>query len=211
MLEDNFGLVKAARESWSPSILWPMLLSIVLSVLALSHYYRSWKRLAHIPGPSAAHISILWLLRHAWRGNLFPCMIRAGEQYGESPEPSVYTLCYCTDYRHLQGPLTRIGPNLLLCSDPDALRAISGVRSEYTKGPAYDAGRVTEGDPHVASERDPVKHKALRAKMGPAVSYSAPEAILHQHLGSDSCMLCLISTVLPRRTTCYRSPDLQAD
>lgn len=48
---------------------------------------------------------------------------------------------------------------------------MNGVRTEYTKGPAYDAGRINDGDTHVASERDPAKHKALKAKMGPAVRF----------------------------------------
>ncbi|CAJ2511540.1 Uu.00g071650.m01.CDS01 [Anthostomella pinea] len=128
-----------------------------LFLIVFAYYeYRSWKRLAHIPGPLAAHFSIYWLLRHAWTGNLFPCLIEAGDRYGE---------------------LVRIGPNLLLCSDPDELRRISGIRSEYTKGPAYDAGCVTDGEPHVASERDPVKHKALRGKMGPGYSVDVQPAI----------------------------------
>ncbi|KAI1332961.1 cytochrome P450 [Xylariaceae sp. FL0255] len=121
--------------------------------------YQSWRRLSHIPGPTIAHITILWLLKHAWRGNLFPVMIEAGEKYGD---------------------LVRIGPNLLLCSDPDELRRISGIRSEYTKGPAYDAGRVTDEEPHVASERDPMKHKSLRAKMGAAYSIDVQPAMKRQ-------------------------------
>lgn len=68
-----------------------------------------------------------------------------------------------------EGPLVRVGPNLLVCNDPDELRKISGIRSRYTKGPAYEASRITDGD-HIVSQRDPAKHKALRAKMGPAVS-----------------------------------------
>ncbi|KAF9734264.1 hypothetical protein PMIN06_003056 [Paraphaeosphaeria minitans] len=136
-----------------------------LSVLALSFILltvwecQSWRRLSHIPGPPAAHFTILWLLKHAWVGNLFPSMVDAGNKYGD---------------------LVRIGPNLLLCSDPDELRRISGIRTKYTKGPAYDAGRVTEGEPHVASQRDPAKHKALRAKMGTAYSVDVQPVIDRQ-------------------------------
>ncbi|KAK4124546.1 cytochrome P450 [Parathielavia appendiculata] len=137
-----------------------LLLAGILAAIFVS-YYRSWRRLAHVPGPATAHISILWLLRRAWNKELFPCLIEAGNKYGL---------------------LTRIGPNLVLVSDPDEVRRISGVRSEYTKGPAYDAGRVTDddGEPHVASQRDPAKHKALRAKMGPAYSISMEPAVDRQ-------------------------------
>ncbi|KAK8062656.1 cytochrome P450 [Apiospora hydei] len=120
----------------------------------------TWKKLAHIPGHPVAHFSIIWLVRHAWNGNLFPTLIQAGEDYGS---------------------LVRIGPNLLLCSDADEVVAISGIRSQFTKGPAYDAGRVTDGDEtHVASERDPAKHKALRLKMGSAYSINFQPAADHQ-------------------------------
>lgn len=68
-----------------------------------------------------------------------------------------------------------------MVSDPDEIRRISGIRSEYTKGPAYDAGRITDdGEPHVASQRDPAKHKALRAKMGPAYSLNVEPAVDRQ-------------------------------
>ncbi|KAI1759674.1 cytochrome P450 [Hypoxylon sp. FL1150] len=158
-MSNPLGLAKSNTRLWTVGALVPSLV-ILTFLLALSiYYYRSWKRLAHIPGPSIAHISIIWLLRHAWNGRLTPCLIEAGEKYG---------------------PLARIGPNLLLCSDAEELRCILGVRSGYTKGPAYDAGRVTDGDPHVASERDPVKHKELRAKMGPAYSLDVQPAIDRQ-------------------------------
>lgn len=160
----------AATHSFIPSFssadVWRLSTFACLSFVTLSLFlltiseYRSWRRLSHIPGPRAAHFTILWLLKHAWVGNLFPSMVDAGNKYGD---------------------LVRIGPNLLLCSDPDELRRISGVRSKYTKGPAYDAGRVTEGDPHVASQRDPVKHKALKAKMGTAVSQYSLIIDCHQY------------------------------
>ncbi|KAK4189128.1 putative cytochrome P450 E-class, group I [Podospora australis] len=68
------------------------------------------------------------------------------------------------------GPLVRIGPNDLLCTDPDTLRRISAVRSLYTKGEFYETGRIIPGHNNVVSERDETKHKALRAKMAGAAS-----------------------------------------
>jgi len=67
------------------------------------------------------------------------------------------------------GPLVRIGPNDLLCTDPAALRHISSVRSAYIKGGYYETGRIIPGHDNVISERDEDKHKALRAKMSGAV------------------------------------------
>ncbi|KAK4148465.1 Pisatin demethylase [Chaetomidium leptoderma] len=165
-----------APSTWTrvPVMVTLLLVGTLSAILVL--YYRSWKRLAHVPGPTAAHVSILWLLQRAWNKGLSPCLIEAGNNYGSfnlplPPPPNPPP----------EGPVTRIGPNLVLVSDPDELRRISGIRSEYTKGPAYDAGRVTEdSEPHVASQRDPAKHKALKAKMGPAYSLSVEPAVDRQ-------------------------------
>ncbi len=174
---------------------------VVIPLAAFLFYcYQSWKRLAHVPGPPTASFSILWLLRHAWGGNLFPCMIEAGDEYGKLLLSARYRHRRTqTDLTWLQGPLVRIGPNLLLCSDPDEVRRISGVRSEYTKGPAYDAGCITEGEPHVASQRDPSKHKVLRSKMGTAVSDFRPPPSLDP--GSTTGLLTVMHAVLSQRGT----------
>lgn len=64
------------------------------------------------------------------------------------------------------GPLVRIGPNDLLCTDPDTIRRMSSVRSPYVKGDFYETGRVVPGYENIVSERDVTKHKALRAALG---------------------------------------------
>ncbi|KAK0739351.1 cytochrome P450, partial [Apiosordaria backusii] len=66
------------------------------------------------------------------------------------------------------GPLVRIGPNDLLCTDPETLRRMSAVRSRYTKGVFYETGRIIPGCNNIGCERDEKRHKALRAKMGGA-------------------------------------------
>lgn len=63
----------------------------------------------------------------------------------------------------------RIGPNDLLCTDPNALRRMSAVRSPYTKGDFYETGRIIPGYDNVVSQRDEAKHKALRTKMSGGV------------------------------------------
>jgi hypothetical protein len=47
---------------------------------------------------------------------------------------------------------------------------MSAVRSTYTKGDFYSSGRIIPKVDNVVSERDEVKHKAMRAKMAPGVS-----------------------------------------
>ena len=47
---------------------------------------------------------------------------------------------------------------------------MSAVRSSYTKGDFYETGRICHGEDNVVSLRNEAEHKALRAKMGSAVS-----------------------------------------
>lgn len=73
---------------------------------------------------------------------------------------------------NIEGPLIRIGPNELLSVDPDIIRRMSGVRSGYTKGSFYDTARFVPEVDNIVSIRDEEKHKVLRAKLAPAVSYA---------------------------------------
>jgi len=87
----------------------------------------------------------------------------------------------------LAGPIVRIGPNDLLCSDPDVLRRMSAVRSQYVKGIFYETGRIIPGYDNVVSERDEFRHKALRAKLAPAVSSRSPtKYLLVPHIQSSA-------------------------
>lgn len=60
-------------------------LLVPIGVTVILRCYITWKKLAHIPGPPSAHFSILWLVRHAWNGNLFPTLAQIGEDYGRRP------------------------------------------------------------------------------------------------------------------------------
>jgi hypothetical protein len=68
------------------------------------------------------------------------------------------------------GPLIRIAPNEVISTDPEILRRVAAVRSPYRKGEFYRTGQITPPEHTVVSLRDEDEHKALRAKMGPAVS-----------------------------------------
>ncbi|KAM0292219.1 hypothetical protein ACHAO9_003192 [Fusarium lateritium] len=106
-------------------------------------------RLRHIPGPARAGWSSWWQLRGALSGRYHEHLKNAADQFG---------------------PLVRIGPNELLSTDPAVLRSMSAVRSTYTKGDFYSSGRIIPNVDNVASERDEVRHKAMRAKMAPGYS-----------------------------------------
>ncbi|KAL0935691.1 cytochrome p450 [Colletotrichum truncatum] len=134
---------------------WSLLLNLIAFIAVAVFFaweFRSWYRLRNIPGPFIASISVLWQLKKA-----------VGGTYHE----------HLNDVARKYGPLVRIGPNELLCTDPDSLRKISGVRSLYTKGDFYATGRITPGVDNVVSMRDEEAHKAMRARMAPA--YAAKE------------------------------------
>ncbi|KFA48553.1 hypothetical protein S40293_00417, partial [Stachybotrys chartarum IBT 40293] len=108
-----------------------------------------WYRLRHIPGPSSAAWSIWWQLSGALGGQYHERLKEAADEYG---------------------PLVRIGPNELLSTDPDVVRHMAAVRGTYTKGAFYTSGKITPGVDNVVSQRDEVKHKAMRAKMASGFS-----------------------------------------
>lgn len=134
-----------------PFITLTHLISVALLVLTtyLIRCLTSWHRLRHIPGPTLARHSSLWLLKKLLSGNFHEHMRSAAEQYG---------------------PLVRIGPNDLLCTDPETLRRICGVRSTYTKGDFYETGRIIPGHDNIVTIRDENAHKTLRAKLSAAYS-----------------------------------------
>ncbi|KAK0649335.1 cytochrome P450 [Cercophora newfieldiana] len=122
-------------------------LLILLLTTAIAHLIRGWKRLQHIPGPQFASFSPAWIIKSLSSGQFHEELLKISNQYG---------------------PLVRIGSNDLLCTDPDVLRRMSAVRSQYTKGDFYETGRIIPGYNNIVCERDEEKHKALRASMNSA-------------------------------------------
>ncbi|KAJ0377152.1 hypothetical protein COL26b_004594 [Colletotrichum chrysophilum] len=148
------GILSTVSCAWFPDSSGLLIKLIGLPIFAafLVWEFRSWYRLRKIPGPFLASVSVLWQLKKA-----------VGGTYHE----------HLNDVARKYGPLARIGPNELLCTDPDSLRKMSAVRSPYTKGDFYDSGRITPGVDNVVSMRDEEEHKAMRARMAPA--YAAKE------------------------------------
>jgi cytochrome P450 len=127
----------------------------VLTALSLAYFtYVTWQwyRLSHIPGPFWASISKFWMVRHSLRGNLAFEIQKVSDEHGS---------------------LARVGPNELVTNDPDVLRKMMAVRSEYTRGPWYNAVKFEPGKDNLLSMRDEVAHTKLRNKM--AAGYSGKE------------------------------------
>jgi hypothetical protein len=68
------------------------------------------------------------------------------------------------------GSLVRIGPNILITSNPDVLFKISGARSGYRRSSQYFATRLKPGMNHVLAEMDETRHLELKTKLAVGVS-----------------------------------------
>lgn len=120
-------------------------------VLALSIYlaistFKSWSRLSAFPGPflfSISYASMFWTRLSGVAHLRYQALSR---QYG---------------------PLVRIGPNDLLCADPEHLRRMSSVRSSYGRSSWYKATRLDPYHDMMGSTLDKTAHMSLRAKMAP--------------------------------------------
>lgn len=135
----------------APSTLVCVLIVAVTVFLAFEIY--TFLRLRHIPGPRfASSATKQWLVRKALGDRYHLDLKQVSDKYG---------------------PLARIGADEVLCTDPETLRRMSGVRSRYTKGRFYEGGRFRLGIENLVSMRDEKGHKELREKTRPAVSCSA--------------------------------------
>lgn len=67
--------------------------------------------------------------------------------------------------------MARIGPNHILTDDPETVRRILAARSGYVRGPWFDSVRIDPHIPNIVSERDVRKHRDIRSKLAPSVSF----------------------------------------
>ncbi|CZT21896.1 related to pisatin demethylase (cytochrome P450) [Ramularia collo-cygni] len=126
-------------------------LVLVLIIYAFLSY-RSYSRLAHIPGPTLWGWSVIPLFTIHLKGTIFERFGALNKQYG---------------------PLVRISPDTLLIADPDHLRKMSAAKSVYTRGPWFAATQFVPGTENILSTRDEQDHADRRRKM--AAGYSGKE------------------------------------
>ncbi|RMY60988.1 hypothetical protein D0863_11426 [Hortaea werneckii] len=76
--------------------------------------------------------------------------------------------------------VTRIGPSMLITSDPELFKRMSAVRSPFTRGPWYAALKLHPEKDNITSYVDERKHGDIRNRMAPG--YSGKD---NQHLELD--------------------------
>ncbi|KAF2826799.1 cytochrome P450 [Ophiobolus disseminans] len=127
----------------------------VASAALLAYLVRlvlQWRRLSHVPGPFWAGLTKGWLARESLKARQPISFKKVNEKYGS---------------------LARVGPNELITDDPELMRRMMAVRSEYTRGHWYSAMKFDPARDSLFSMRDEVAHTKLRAKM--AAGYSGKE------------------------------------
>ncbi|KAJ4304990.1 hypothetical protein N0V90_000518 [Kalmusia sp. IMI 367209] len=71
------------------------------------------------------------------------------------------------------GPITRIGPKQVLLSDPEAIRKVLRVGTDFKRGPWFDTFQLSPGNMSIVAERDPQRHKVIRHALNPSMSGQA--------------------------------------
>lgn len=70
----------------------------------------------------------------------------------------------------IAGSIARVGPNDLITSDPELLKQILGVRTEYRRSDWYDGMRFDPTNNNVLSWKDENEHFRLRSMLAAGVS-----------------------------------------
>ncbi|KAI0406531.1 cytochrome P450 family protein [Xylaria palmicola] len=105
-----------------------------------------WRRLSHIPGPLGVGWSKLWLLRHVASGKLPKKLEEISGDYG---------------------PLVRIGPKWVVCSDPTEIRRMWAIRSGFHRGSWYSSIRLSAEEENIFTLLGNKEHHHLRARLLP--------------------------------------------
>ncbi|KAH6847789.1 cytochrome P450 [Chaetomium sp. MPI-CAGE-AT-0009] len=152
----------------------PALILYILGFFLLVHSVRrvrAWYRLRHIPGPPLAGWTSLWLTKRYLDETFFLDVPALVDQYG---------------------PLVRIGPDKVVCTDVDAVYGMSGVRSDYRKSDWYTIARISRGGDHIFTLIDPEERKERKNFIMPAY---AGRGVDHFEKGTDRALAAFIDLI----------------
>jgi hypothetical protein len=164
------------------NFLYSVLYEAVLLFLAIIVWQEwvSYRRLSHVKGPFWAQFTSLWISGAVATKRQHLELFEVSQKYGL---PASHLT---QDRASLSGPgeLARIGPNLLLTSDPDQVQRMSSARSGYTKGGWYTGQKLQAGRDNIFSTVDEKAHMKRRTQMAAGVcqSYFIKTAWLMYHV-----------------------------
>ncbi|PMD27974.1 cytochrome P450 [Hyaloscypha hepaticicola] len=104
-----------------------------------------------IPGPFLARFTRFWKLKEIYKGHFEKTNVKLHRKYG---------------------PIVRIAPNEYSIDDPDAVKIIYGLGSQFIKSPWYIAAGSADKHPpaDLFTDRNPTRHAATRRKVASAYS-----------------------------------------
>lgn len=140
----------------------------VLIIYSIASTVRQYLRLRHIKGPPGAGFSKWWLIRAIRSGRSHLEFYEACEKYGTFNTSSQQRWHLLN--RIVAGSIARVGPNDLTTNDPDLMKHMLNVRTNYKRSYWYDGMRLKPGKDNVLSARDDELHNRLRSKMAAGVS-----------------------------------------
>ena len=132
------------------------MLEIVLLCLAAGLAYlvaSTWHQasaLRQFKGPWSAQFSRLWIYRATTSGRQHEIFTNVNTEYGD---------------------LARIGPKILLTTNPELVKLMSAMRSPFTRSEFYKGLRLHPTRDHVLSLQDEAAHNAMRNRLAPGELY----------------------------------------
>jgi cytochrome P450 len=167
-----------------------LLLYGVLGALFLAYLVYAvwqWYRLSHIPGPFWISLSRFWMIQQALKKRQPFALREVNDKYGS---------------------LARVGPNELVTDDPEVVRRMTAVRSEYTRSPWWGAMRLEPGKDNLVSTRDEARHTRLRKQMAAGYSGKGNESLEGTIDEQVAAFIELINTRYVSTPDDYRPMDL---
>ncbi|RSM20322.1 hypothetical protein CDV31_000817 [Fusarium ambrosium] len=136
--------LRGVFDGLRPSIAIAGLLVAVLIFWSGISTWRQYNRLCAFKGPRLAGFSKWWLIKTVGSGRAYLDFWEVTKKYGS---------------------IARVSPNDLLTDDPDLMKHILNVRTEYRRSPWYDGMRFNPANNNILSWRDEDEHFKLRSKM----------------------------------------------
>ncbi|KAK3346974.1 cytochrome P450 [Lasiosphaeria hispida] len=146
----------------------------LLVVASIFQRLQRWQQLRHVPGPRLAGFTSLWI---TWRH------IRA----------TIHE--ECKDVAEKYGPLVRIGPNEVICTDLETIHRICSFKSGYRKDNWYRIGRMSKDQDSVFTTLDPELRREKKKKISPAYAGKGSDSFEH---GVDRGIAILIDSIETR-------------
>ncbi|WPG97567.1 Hypothetical protein R9X50_00034400 [Acrodontium crateriforme] len=158
-----------------------LVLLLVLLAVFVVRSVRAYVSLRQFGGHWSVGWSRLWLLQAGKSGQMNKRFTEINVKYGST---------------------ARIGPAMLITTDPDLMRRMNAVRSPFTRGPWYAALKLHPERDNITSYLDERKHADIRTRMAPG--YSGKEN-LHMEKDVDDQLLRMLDLV---RTKYINRPEL---